>query len=181
MFVVSNSGSAPGKIPLLAGANCLTRTFLRRVSTEVFDCLQPITSRPKETLASMPTPCGMIEKMLHATLKRLVYFECISSYWLHQSVISGNQNVLLTSIGLEWQSLRFGLICPQMIGASGGELKYSLAAVNRRAEWSLCPGVVSATLWGVKYSWSSLDLFIWIKGWLTGFWSHCGGDGIAAR
>jgi hypothetical protein len=30
-----------------------------------------------------------------------VYFECISSCWCHQSVISGKQNVLLISMGWE--------------------------------------------------------------------------------
>jgi len=53
--------------------------------------------------------------------------------------------------------LRFGLLCPQFFGASGGEFKYSLAAVNNRAARSLCPGVISATLLGVYYLSSSLD------------------------
>jgi len=63
VFLVSKSGSAPAKIPLLARANCLTPTFLRRVLPVVINCLQPITSRPREKLASNPTPCGIIEKM----------------------------------------------------------------------------------------------------------------------
>jgi len=83
VFVVSNSGSVPPKIPLLARANCLTRTFLRRVSPVVFDCLQPITSRPREKLASTPTPCGMVENMSRATLQRSAYFECFSFCWRH--------------------------------------------------------------------------------------------------
>jgi len=39
VFVVSNSGSVPAKIPLLARGNCPTTTFSRRVSPVVFDCL----------------------------------------------------------------------------------------------------------------------------------------------
>jgi len=39
VFVVSNSGSVPAKITLLARANCLTMTISRRVSSVVFDCL----------------------------------------------------------------------------------------------------------------------------------------------
>jgi len=60
--------------------------------------------------------------------------------------MSGIQNVLLISFGSEWLSLRFGLICPQFGVASGSELKYSLAAVNKQAAPSLHPGVVLATL-----------------------------------
>jgi len=102
VFIVSNNGSAPAKIPVLVRANCLTTTFSRRVSPAVFDCLQRITSRPTEKLTSTPTPFGMIENMLRATLERLMYMECVSSCWRHQLVMSGNQNVLLISIGLEW-------------------------------------------------------------------------------
>jgi len=39
VFVLSNDGSAPAKIPWLAQANFLTTTFSRRVSPVVFDCL----------------------------------------------------------------------------------------------------------------------------------------------
>jgi len=46
--------------------------------------------------------------------------------------MSGIQNVLVISIELEWYALRFGLICPQCFGASDGEFKQSLAAVNNR-------------------------------------------------
>jgi len=102
VFVVSNSGSVPARIPLLARANCLTTTVSRRVSPVVFDCLQPITSRPREKLASTPTPCGMIENMSRATLERSAYFECVSSCCRRQSGMSGIQNVLLISIGSEW-------------------------------------------------------------------------------
>ena len=71
VFIVSNSGSAPAKIPLLDRANCLTTAFSQRVSPVVFDCLQPISSRPREKLPSTPTPCRMIQNMSHATLQRL--------------------------------------------------------------------------------------------------------------
>jgi len=83
VFALSNSGSVPAKIPWLARANCLTTTFLWRVSPVVFDCLQTITSRPKEKLASTLTTCGMIKNMSHATLERSAYFECVCSCWRH--------------------------------------------------------------------------------------------------
>jgi len=102
MFIVSNSGSVPAKIPLLAQADCLTTTILWRVSPVVFDCLHPITSRPREKRASTPTPRGRIENMTRATLERSVYCECVSSCWRHQSVMSGIHNVLLIYIGSEW-------------------------------------------------------------------------------
>jgi hypothetical protein len=53
--------------------------------------------------------------------------------------------------------LRFGLICAELFGASGGEFKVSLAAVNKQAAWSVRLGVVSATLSGIKYLSLSLD------------------------
>jgi hypothetical protein len=53
--------------------------------------------------------------------------------------------------------LRFGLICPQFFGASGGEFKWSLVCVKKRAACALHPGVVSATLLGVRYSVLWLD------------------------
>jgi len=157
VFVVSNAGSSPTKMRVLARPNCLTMTFLRRVSPVGVDCLQPITSRPREKLDSTLPPCGMIENVLHATLERSAYFECIPSCWRHQSVMSGNQNLLLISIGSEWSSLRFGLICPQVFGASCGEFWESLVAVIERVARSLRRGVVSATLYGVQYSSSLLD------------------------
>jgi hypothetical protein len=100
--VVSNSGSVPAKIPLLAWVNCLTKTFSRRVSHLVFDYLHPMTSQPMEKLASMPTPCGMTETMSRATLKRSAYYECVSSSWRNQWVMSGIQHVLLISSWSEW-------------------------------------------------------------------------------
>ena len=155
--VVSNAGSSPAKIPFVAWANCLTTTYSWRVSPVVFDCVQRITSCPREKLDSTPTQCGMIEKMSHTILGRLGYFECISSCWRHQLVMSGIQNVLLISIGSEWWSLRFESICPQIFVASGSELENSLAAVNKRAAGSLFPGVDLVTLLGIKYCSSALD------------------------
>jgi len=102
VFVVSYSGSVPAKMPSLARANCLTTTSSPRVLPVVFDCLQPITSRPREELASTPTQYGMIENMSRAILAVSAYFECVSSCWRQQSVMSGTQNVLLISIGSEW-------------------------------------------------------------------------------
>jgi len=79
LFVASSNGSVPATITLLARANCLTRTVPRRVSALVFDCLQPITYRPREKLASILTPCGMIENMSCASLERSAYLGCVSS------------------------------------------------------------------------------------------------------
>jgi len=83
VFVVSDTGLSPAKIPPLAQANCLTTTSSQRVSPLVFDCLLPITSRPMEKLASTLTPSGMIQNMWCATLERSEYFECNSSWWCH--------------------------------------------------------------------------------------------------
>jgi len=102
VFGESNSGSVPAKIPLWVRAICLTTTLSRRVLPVVVDCLQPITSRPGEKLASTPTPCGMIENIFRATLEISAYIECLSTCWRHQSVMSSNQNVLLISIRSEW-------------------------------------------------------------------------------
>ena len=66
--VVSNAVQSPANIPLLAPANCVSMSFSWRVSPVVLDCLQPITSRPRENLAYTLTPCSMIENMSHATL-----------------------------------------------------------------------------------------------------------------
>jgi len=60
VFVVSNSGSVLAKILILALVNCLTTTILQRISPVVSNCLQPITSQPREIQASTPTPRGMI-------------------------------------------------------------------------------------------------------------------------
>jgi len=49
VFVVSDPGLSPAKIPLLAQENCLTTTFSRRVSPGVIDCLLPITPRAGKT------------------------------------------------------------------------------------------------------------------------------------
>jgi len=95
VFVVCDTG-------LLARANCLTMTFSQTESPEGFDCFQPITSRPREKLASTPTICDTIENMSHATLERSAYFKCIASCWCYRSVICGIQTVWLISIGSEW-------------------------------------------------------------------------------
>jgi hypothetical protein len=102
VLVVSKSESMRARIPLLDDEKCLTTTVSRRVSPEVFDCLQRITSRPREKLASTPSPCGMIENMSHATPGRSAYIECVSPCWHHQLVMSGIHHVLLISIGSEW-------------------------------------------------------------------------------
>jgi len=86
---VSDAVRSPVNILLLAWANCLSMTFSQNLSQVVLDFLQPIMSCPREKLASTPTACSIIENMLQATLERSVYFECISSCWSHQSVISG--------------------------------------------------------------------------------------------
>jgi len=101
---VSNTGWSPANNPLLSRAHCLTMTSSPRVSPVVLDCLQPITSLPREKLAFTPTVCGMIEIMSRAKMERSAYFEWVSSCYPHQSVISGNNNVLLIFIGLVWQS-----------------------------------------------------------------------------
>jgi len=95
--------------------------------------------------------------MSRATLERSVYFQCSSSCWRHQSVMFHNQNVLQISIRSESYSMIFGSISPQFFRTSGCEFKKNLAAVNRHTAQSLRPGVVLATLLGVKYSSSSLE------------------------
>jgi len=102
VFVVSDTGISCANIPLFSQPNYLTTTFLNRVLPVSFYCLQPITSRPREKLVSTPTPCGMIGNMSCATLERSGYYECVSSWWRHQSAISGIQSLLLISIRLEW-------------------------------------------------------------------------------
>jgi hypothetical protein len=123
--------------------------FSRTVCRVVFDCFQPITSRPREKQPSTPTACGMIQNMSRTTLERYKYFRCVSACWCHQLVMTGIQNVLLNSIGLLWLSLSFGLICPQLFGAPGGGLKFSVVVVNTHVAQSVRPGVVSATLLAV--------------------------------
>jgi hypothetical protein len=86
----------------VARANCLTMTFSQSVSPVVVDCINGITSCQREKLGSNPTACGRIDNMLRATFERLVYFECVSSCWCHQSVISGCENELLIPRVFEW-------------------------------------------------------------------------------
>jgi hypothetical protein len=76
---VSNTAQSPANLPLLARANYLTTTFSLTISPVVLDCLQLITSRPREKLASTPTPWGIIENMLRAALEKSAYFEWVSS------------------------------------------------------------------------------------------------------
>ena len=102
VFVLSISSSLPAKIQVLARANCLRTTVSQWVSPVVFDCLQLITSHPREKLASTPTPCGMIEKMSCAPFERSAYCECVSSCWHLQLVVSCIQSIQLISIGSEW-------------------------------------------------------------------------------
>jgi hypothetical protein len=66
--------------------------------------------------------------------------------------VSRIENVLLISIRSELESLRIELIYPQFCGASGGKVKYGLAAVNECDAQSLRPGVFLATFSPVKYS-----------------------------
>jgi len=54
--------------------------------------------------------------------------------------------------------LRCGLFGPQFFGTFGGKLKQSLAAVNKRGAQLLHLGVVSATLFSVRYSSLWLDI-----------------------
>jgi hypothetical protein len=60
---VSDTGWSPANIPVVAHTNCLTTTVSQRVSSVVFDSLQPITSCPREQLAATLTPCSMIENV----------------------------------------------------------------------------------------------------------------------
>jgi hypothetical protein len=69
-FVVSNTGSLPADHLLLSQANYLTTTFLRTVLPEDVDCLQLITSRRGDQLASTPKQFGMTENMLRAMLEK---------------------------------------------------------------------------------------------------------------
>jgi len=157
VFAISNAGSSPAIIPWLAKANYLATTVWRGVSPVVLDSPQPITSPRRDILASTWTPCGMIENMLHAALKISAYCRCVASCWHHQSVISGIQNVLLISTWLEWYSFRIGFTCPQFCCNPRGEFELSLMAVNKCAAQLLCPSIISATLFGIKYSSSLLD------------------------
>jgi hypothetical protein len=120
---VSNVAQSPINILVLSQAQCQTMTFSLSIWRVDLDCLQPITSRPRQTLASARTLWGIIENMSHATLERSVYFQCVSSFWGHLSVISGNQNGLLISVGLGWKSFTFRFSCPQFVGHSGRKFK----------------------------------------------------------
>jgi len=95
VFVISNVVLSPSNSKLLTPAMCPTITILQRVWPVVEDCLQLITSHPREQLMSTSMLCGILENISFATIERLVEFDCVFSSWCHQSVISGIENVLL--------------------------------------------------------------------------------------
>jgi hypothetical protein len=99
---VSNAVQSTADILLLGQAHCLCTTFPWSILPVVLDCLQPITSRIREKLASTPTPYGILRNMSQVTFERLVYFEYISSGWCQQLVISGNHDVYQISMRSEW-------------------------------------------------------------------------------
>jgi len=101
VFVVSHCRWWPATILVSARANCPTTPFSRRVLPVIFDCLQPITSQPREKLHSTPKPCCMIGNMPRIASVRSAYFESVSSCYCHHSLISGNQHLLPMSIGSE--------------------------------------------------------------------------------
>jgi hypothetical protein len=102
-------------------------------------------------------PCGVIENMSPTTLKRSANFAIVSSCRWHQSVISGNYDLLQISDGSEWESLSFGLTCPPFYNHSGGQFQYSLVVVNKHASQLLCAGVVATTDSDVLYASLSQD------------------------
>jgi len=102
VFVISNTVWSHGIILILAGAISTTMTFSRRVSSVVLDYLQPMPPRARKKQASTPTPCGVIENMLHASLARLANLECVFFCWRHQTVLSVVQSVLVISIWSGW-------------------------------------------------------------------------------
>jgi len=87
-FILSNAGSPPANIPVLAPAHYVTMTFWWRVLPLDMDSLQPISPCPREKQACDQTACGMIEQMSCATLERSAYTESISSCCCHQSMMS---------------------------------------------------------------------------------------------
>jgi len=105
VFVVYNAGLWLTIIPLLAWANWLEQTgswpLLPKVPCLWFILPSADHISQQKKQASTPTPCGMVENISHNTLERSAHFECVSSCWHHQSVISAIQNELLISIGLE--------------------------------------------------------------------------------
>jgi len=99
---ISNTGSSPANDLVSAGEYCHETRFLGRISPVVFDWVHSIMFCRRERLASTPTPCGIINNMLCATLERSAYVECVSAYSCNQSVISGSENVLGVSMGSKW-------------------------------------------------------------------------------
>jgi len=129
----------------------------------VSDCLQPITSCARKKLSSTVTPGGMIQNMSQATLEWSAYFECISSCWHHQAVMSSIQNVMWIIIGYEGKSLTFRLILPEFFCASGAKFNHTMLAVNKRIEQSLRLGVIWPKFFGVIHYSSSLSRIYGLK------------------
>jgi len=156
VFIVSNAVSSPTNIPVLIWAHCLSMSFLWCVWPLVCNCLQPIRSYLRETLAYTLIRCIMIENILHARLERSLHVECVSSCWHHQSGIVGSVSVLWILICSKQQSITFGLSCPQFIGDPAAEFEHSVTAFMKCAVQWCCPDIVSATLFSIWYSSSSL-------------------------
>jgi len=150
VFIIYDAWLSSEIFALLAPGNWLTTSFLCRLSPAVFDCSLPIPSCHSEKLASSPTPCGLIDNMLHGTLERSEYSQCISSHWRHQSVMSGIRYVLLITIGLECYTLILWLIRLKFFVAPGGHFKFSPAVVIQHAAWSLLLGVLSSISFSIK-------------------------------
>jgi len=162
IFVVSNAGSSAANTPILARANCLTTTVSQRVFPVVYYCLHLIMSCQREQLASTTTRCGTIDNSSHATMERYAYFNCDSTCWCYQLVISGIQNAVVISMGSEWESLRCWSAFNQGFGNSGGESEWRIVTFNMCAIGLVHLGVASASFLGIKYTSPSLDqLYDW--------------------
>jgi len=94
VLVGSNAAQLPANILLLAITHCLTTTYTQHILAVVLDCLQPISSLPREELDSTPRGCGIMGYMSRATFEWSAYFECISTCCHHQGLIYSNRNVL---------------------------------------------------------------------------------------
>ena len=154
---ISNAVLSAASIPLMAQASYLTTTMSWSIAPGVINCLQLIMSHPRYILDSTPTPCGMIETTSRATLGRSIYFDCVSSFWCHQSVISGIQHALVIAIGWEWTWFWFWLTWPQCFCNSCGKVKLSIGAVSTHTARVHSPGVISVTCLGITYSSFLLD------------------------
>jgi len=123
VFIVSNAGSLPASIRISTWANCHTMSVLQMLLPVVSDSLHLITSPPRKILASTTTSCDMTENMLHAAMLWSAYFVSFLFRWHQQSVISGIQIVMLSSIALEWQYLGFALSRPHVFSDWGSHFK----------------------------------------------------------